>query len=186
MNVVLVGPNQEENLSLGYLSSSLRAAGHEVGLAPFNDEADGPRVLDAAAAADLVGLSMAFQIRAPEFQRLARALKERKPSQFIVAGGHFASCAAGELLRDQPQIDAIVIHEGERTLVEIADSAGALPEELANIPGIAYRRGDEVVHSGPRPCVEDLDELPWPDRDGPVYLYAGVPTAHMLGSRGCL
>lgn len=35
MRISLVGPEEEENLSIRYLSSSLLAAGHEVDISPF-------------------------------------------------------------------------------------------------------------------------------------------------------
>ena len=115
--MVLVGPNLESNLSLGYLSSSLKQAGHSTVICPFTTAEDTTRVLEAAADADVVGLSLCFQVRAPQFLRLARALKEQRPERPVIAGGHFATCAAAELLRDHPALDLIVLHEGERFYV---------------------------------------------------------------------
>jgi hypothetical protein len=74
MRVLLVGPDYESNLSLLYLAASLRAAGHEPAIAPFNGWDDAPAVTSAAASAELVGLSMSFQVRSPEFLALADAL----------------------------------------------------------------------------------------------------------------
>jgi len=122
MHVILAGPDYEENLSIRYLSSSLLTAGHDTTLASFNSPADATTVAEAAHHADIVGLPMCFQSRAQEFLRLAQSLKSRKAEQLIVAGGHYASCAAEPLLAHHPEIDIIVIHEGERTLVEIADA----------------------------------------------------------------
>jgi radical SAM superfamily enzyme YgiQ (UPF0313 family) len=121
MKILLAGPDFEENLSIRYLSSSLLAAGHDTTLAPFNSAAEITTVADAAQHADIVGLSMCFQSRAKEFLNLAQLLKQRNPNQLVVAGGHYVSCAAEPLLAHHPEIDIIVIHEGERTLVEIAD-----------------------------------------------------------------
>src|SRR5512141_2269777 len=98
MRVLLAGPDYEETLSIRYLSSSLQAAGHETVLATFNSEADLDAVADAAEDVDIVGLSMCFQSRALEFLHLAREIKSRDPQKLIVAGGHYASCAAAELL----------------------------------------------------------------------------------------
>ncbi|MHB8876669.1 MAG: cobalamin-dependent protein, partial [Myxococcaceae bacterium] len=120
MRVLLVGPDLESNLSLRYLASSLRAAGHSPCIATFDSPEDIPSVLRQARDAELVGLSMCFQVRAPEFLALARALKAEQPGRPIVAGGHFASCASAELLERNPELDLIVIHEGEHALVELA------------------------------------------------------------------
>jgi nucleoid-associated protein YgaU len=128
---------------------------------------------------------MCFQARAREFLGLAQRIKADDPKKVVVAGGHYASCAAEPLLANHPEIDIIVIHEGERTLVEIADAMPHLRERLPEIPGIAYRDGQRVCFTNPRPMLDDLDALPFPDRRGPAQLIAGVPTSYLMGSRGC-
>lgn len=186
MRVLLVGPDHESNLSLLYLAASLRAAGHEPVLAAFNAWDDAPAVQRAARSADLVGLSMCFQLRAGEFLALAADLKREAPHRPIVAGGHHASCAATELLDAYPALDAIVIHEGEETLVALADLGAALVARAGEVPGVAFRRDGRAVLSPPRPIAADLDRLPRPDRAGAARLLCGVPTAYLMGSRGCV
>jgi anaerobic magnesium-protoporphyrin IX monomethyl ester cyclase len=186
MHVLLVGPDFEENLSIRYLMSSLRAAGHDVAFAAFDRPTDTDQVLAAVADADLVGLSMCFQVRAREFLALARAIKAARPELGIVAGGHYASCAARDLLAHHPEIDLVVLHEGERTLVELAELGTLASGRLASIRGIVYRAGTEIRTTAARAMVEDLDTLPLPDRSGRVRTQAGVPVAYLLGSRGCI
>lgn len=186
MRVLLVGPDVEENLSLRYLAASLRKAGHTPVIGAFDSEVDGPAVRAAATSADLVGLSMCYQVRAIEFLALARQLKQDRPERPVVAGGHYASCAAEELLAAHPELDLIVIHEAERTLVEIAGLVDLTAESLAGIPGLAYRAPSGIERTAARAALADLDALPWPERSGPARLMAGVPTAYMMGSRGCL
>jgi TonB family protein len=185
MRVLLAGPDYEENLSLRYLSGSLLAAGHDVVLAAFNSPDDIAAVAREARGANLVGLSMCFQSRAKEFLRLARLIKSRQPQTLMVAGGHYASCAAQPLIANHAEIDVIVIHEGESTLVEIGDALTHLEERLRRIPGIAYRNAGRVCFTAPRATLDDLDALPFPDRRGPIHSIAGVPTSYLMGSRGC-
>ena len=185
MKVLLAGPDFEENLSIRYLSGSLLAAGHDAILAAFNTADDVVPVADEARGADIVGLSLCFQSRAREFLQLARLIKSREPKKLVVGGGHYASCAAEPLLENHPEIDVIVIHEGERTLVEIVAAAANLDVALPRIPGIGYRAGKKVVFTAPRATLDDLDALPFPDRRGPVQLIAGVPSSYMMGGRGC-
>jgi radical SAM superfamily enzyme YgiQ (UPF0313 family) len=130
MKILLAGPDYEENLSIRYLSSSLLKAGHETVLAAFNAASETGAVANAAQDADLVGLSICFQARAGEFLALAREIKSRYPKKLVIAGGHCASCAAGALMANHPEIDIVAIHEGERTLVEIADALPLLGERL--------------------------------------------------------
>ncbi|MBN2194621.1 MAG: cobalamin-dependent protein [Polyangiaceae bacterium] len=184
MRILLVGPEREENLSLRYLSSSLLAAGHQVQIAAFDSFDDLARVLDGARRAEAVGLSLCFQARAREFLTLATALKLHAPKVPVVAGGHYATCAAEELLAHHPDIDVIVLHEGERALVELVE-AGFDPARFPHIAGLVYRDGTVLRRSAPRATITDLDGLPHPDRRGPVRRLAGVRTAYLMGSRGC-
>ncbi|MBN1610626.1 MAG: B12-binding domain-containing radical SAM protein, partial [Polyangiaceae bacterium] len=186
MHILLVGPDLEENLSLRYLASSLRAAGHRATIARFDTMEDFHQVVELAAGTDLVGLSLCYQIRAREYLCLARTLKEQAPARAVVAGGHYASCAAQDVLARHAELDVIVVHEGERTLVELANIEELSAAALGGIPGIVYRDGAHIVATRPREILTDLDSLPWPDRTGPARLLAGVPSAYMMGSRGCL
>jgi anaerobic magnesium-protoporphyrin IX monomethyl ester cyclase len=185
VKVLLAGPDYEENLSIRYLSAALLSAGHETVLAAFNVAVETGAVANAAQDVDLVGLSICFQARADEFLALARRIKACDPKKVVVAGGHYASCAAAALLANHPEIDIVAIHEGERTLVEIADAMPGLQERLPGIAGIAYRTGERVCFTTARPTVDDLDSLPEPDRRGPVQVVAGVATSYLMGSRGC-
>jgi anaerobic magnesium-protoporphyrin IX monomethyl ester cyclase len=186
MRVLLVGPDFEENLSLGYLASSLEAARHAVRVVAFNAAADTQAVVEAARDADLVGLSVCFQARAREFLALARALKARAPALRVVAGGHYASCAAEELLAHHPELDLVVLHEAERTLVELANAGPEFERRLPELAGIVYRDGSTVRRTAVRPILEDLDALPMPVRPPRPHRQVGVPMGYLLGSRGCL
>jgi anaerobic magnesium-protoporphyrin IX monomethyl ester cyclase len=183
--ILLVGPAYEENLSIRYLSSALTAGGHQAELARFDSAEDAAQVVASARTFDVVGLSMAFQVRAREFLALARALKADRPERPVIAGGHYASCAAHDLLARHPELDGVVLHEGEQTLLEIADR-GWHPAALPQIGGLAWRGDEGIARTPVRPLLEDLDSLPTPDRRGPITLFAGVPSAYMLGSRGCV
>jgi anaerobic magnesium-protoporphyrin IX monomethyl ester cyclase len=185
MRVLLAGPDFEENLSIRYLASSLEAKRHEAALAVFNSANDVEAVAELAGEAEIVGLSVCFQSRAQEFLILARRIKQLHPEKLIVAGGHYASCAAEDLLKHHPELDVIAIHESEQTLLEIVAAATNLKEELPKITGIAYREDGEVRFTPKRRTMDDLDTLPFPVRHGRIHTIAGVPTSFLMGSRGC-
>ena len=185
MRVLLAGPDFEENLSIRYLASSLQAKRHETTLAVFNSADDVEAVAEQAGEAEIVGLSVCFQSRAQEFLALARRIKQLHPGKLIVAGGHYASCAAQPLLEHHPELDMIVIHEGEQTLVEILAAAANLKDDLPKITGIAYREDGQVRFTPQRRTLDDLDTLPFPERGGRIHTIAGVPTSFLMGSRGC-
>src|SRR5450759_2575924 len=122
--VTLVGPELEENLSLRYLASSLAACGFECLIVPFDCGADLARVVrqvgGATAQSFLVGLSLAFQPHARDFLALAVALRQQGYRGHLTGGGHFATFACRELLRDFPEFAPIVRHEAEQTLPLLA------------------------------------------------------------------
>ena len=186
MRVLLVGPDLESNLSLRYLASSLRSAGHVPEIATFDSAEDTAGVVRRAEGAGLVGLSMCFQVRASEFLTLARALKAAEPQRPVIAGGHFASCAAAELLAHHPELDLVVIHDGEQAIVELANLGPRLLTGAAGLKGVAVRIDGRPTLTSARRALADLDQLPVPDRSGPARLIAGVPTAYLMGSRGCV
>jgi TonB family protein len=185
MRVLLAGPDFEENLSIRYLASSLQAKQHKASLAVFNSADDVEAVAEQAGEAEIVGLSVCFQSRAQEFLTLARRIKQLHPEKLIVAGGHYASCAAQDLLEHHPELDIVVIHEGEQTLLEIVAATSNLNEDLPKITGIAYREDDQVRFTPKRRTLDDLDTLPFPERQGRIHSIAGVPTSFLMGSRGC-
>ncbi len=184
MRVLLVGPDHEDNLSIRYLSAALHEAGHVAELAAFNDADDTASVVASAEGFDAIGLSMCFQSRAEEFLSLADALRSAG-APLIIMGGHYATCEAEALVTHHPSIDVIVVHEGERTLVELVE-AGADRARWRSIAGVVYVDESGVRRTAQRRSIEDLDALPTPDRRGAIHLFAGVPTAYLLGSRGCV
>lgn len=186
--IALIGPEIEENLSLRYLSASLQAAGYEVEIVPFAGERQLPSALAHVGCRGepplLVGVSLAFQWRATETLALVMALRKQGYAGHITAGGHFATFAAAELLGDFSELDSIVRHEGEHTLVALVR---ALEGEgsLSDIPGLAFRTHDgEVVATG-LPAVPELATLPYPDRRGEPAACFGHRISPLVSSRGC-
>ena len=188
MKIALVGPEIEENLALRYLAGSLLADGHSTVVLPFNRIADVPglarRVL--AEAPGLVGFSLVAQRRFEDFRRLGEALRADGYRGHITAGGHFASLRAREILRDTPQFDSILHHDGEKRICALArllaDSPrGEPPEEL---DGITWRDSRGGIRHRPPVRVPDVDSLPVPLRRCPDRSL-GFARAPMVTSRGC-
>ncbi len=114
-------------------------------------------------------------------------------------GGRFRTAVFGPHPTFMPEhclgateVDFIVQREPEESLVALADALdrGEPPDRVA---GIGFRgAGGEPVITPPRPPIEDMDALPWPDR---TLLPAGVdyfnpvvrrlPFTTTQTSRGC-
>jgi len=184
-HVVLLGPNQQENLALQYLAAAARQAGHEAQLVGFNCRSDTANAVRAVAGIgpDVVGIAMQFQHSIDDGLALARALRGAGFTGHLTCGGHVATFCYAELLRDGA-FDSVVRHEGESTFTELLDALSA-GKSVAGIAGLAWREHDGVVLGLPRPLVRDLDSLPWPERQPVPYLVAGIPIAFLLTSRGC-
>jgi len=187
LRVVLVGPIQQENLALQYLAASARRAGHEAIVVAYNDRAD----LDAAARGvlahepDLVGLGIAFQNSIEDYLAFMSALRPRGFRGHLTCGGHVPTFCAEELLRDVPDLDTCVRHEGEETLVEMLAqlARGQAPRGIA---GLVWREGDRVVEGPVRRPVVELDTLPAPARSEEPYVVGGVTVDFVITARGCV
>jgi radical SAM superfamily enzyme YgiQ (UPF0313 family) len=190
MRVLLIGADVEENLATRYLAAAVEAGGHVADIAEFSDHDDRAAVLAKIRSfrPDVVGLSMTFQRRAHEFGELADDIRDDGYAGHMVAGGHFPTFAWREVLERYPSIDTIVRHEGEHTLRELCDAiaGGTRPEVMANIRGLVWRAtGGALVPNETRPLCEDLDAIPFPKRIGEPQVHMGIPTAFVVGSRGC-
>ena len=153
------------------------------------------RVLDGAddgAPYDVVGLSMTFETQAAATFALARRLKQARPSLHIVLGG--AGCL-GEQARgfvaSFPELDAACHAEGEGVIGPLVRALRA-GDDLANVPGIAYRAADgRVRRTTAPPNLPSLDALPLPDYGPFLAQHADSewrhtpPNLYFETSRGC-
>jgi len=124
--------------------------------------------------------------------RLAERAKEIHPGIRTVFGGVHMSGLRERLLRDYPIIDFGVVGEGEQTLLELVESDGQNPE---SIEGLVFRKNGEVVFTGFRKKLIDLDTLPFPAYEKlegfpqsyklPIFSYPKAPNTTVITSRGC-
>jgi len=97
-----------------------------------------------------------------------------------------------EFLSRNKFIDFALIGEYEFTLLELVQKLDT-DKDISSIPGIIYKNKDGLYKkTSKRALIEDLDSLPWPQREGlPIYRYIDapgnipLPNVQMLGSRGC-
>ena len=90
-------------------------------------------------------------------------IKGINPDILTVIGGPHVSFCERETLISHPELDVVVIGEGERTIVELCQTVDN-HKPMDNVNGIAYRRGKDICCNPKRERVENLDELPLPDR----------------------
>nr|HID59179.1 RiPP maturation radical SAM protein 1 [Desulfobacterales bacterium] len=122
---------------------------------------------------------------------LAKRIKAQGCQVPIVFGGSLCSKEMGiSILRNFDFVDLVVDGEGEVTLCELAKKANN-GEDLRGIAGTFHRSDNgKVVVNPPRPPIEDLDALPFPDYSEFFEKYCGAKDRYDIdvpiwGSRGC-
>jgi Fe-S oxidoreductase len=123
----------------------------------------------------------------PDALFIAQILRRERPDAFIVLGGPQPSSVPLETLENFPEVDAIVVGEGERTFLELVQ-CGKNPAAMRKIPGLAFRDGRALEKTPPRDLIQDLDELPIPDfglLDLKRYLAHSPGMALIEAGRGC-
>jgi len=120
---------------------------------------------------------------------LALARHAKRAGAFVVMGGPHPGSVADEALASG-DVDAVVIGEGEATLLELARTIEA-HRPIEGLAGSAVRRDGKMIFGPPRPFIEPLDDLPLPARDlVPLDRYRATrigerPLTQIITSRGC-
>jgi radical SAM superfamily enzyme YgiQ (UPF0313 family) len=129
----------------------------------------------------------------PRTVETAKAIKAAKPDCRIVVGGWHASYMPDSLL-DTPEIDYVVMGEGERAITQLATAiTGGNETQALTIPGIACRKKSKIIKNPPQ-FIENMDEIPYPARhllplelyDRTIEFLDAKPADVMSISRGCV
>jgi len=191
MKILLVYPHvlhervNEEDVSVPpigiyYVGAVLKEAGHEVEILNTHPLKNRPGQIERVVRdwrPELVGFSVLHANRWGAVD-IARMIKRVLPRVHVVFGGIGATSLWDQLLRDVPDLDYVVLGEGERTFLELANSLeSGRTDGLEFIKGLAFRRGGEPFDTGGAPPIGDLDSLPNPAR---YFTYN-----HVAATRGC-
>lgn len=186
IDVLLIGYENQENLGLRSILAYLLANGYKAKLWPFRPSQEA-EVLEAVQAYQprLIGFSLIFQYTLDEFGQLMRFLRAKGVKSHFTAGGHFPSLRPEDTLSLLPELDSVMRFEGELTFPELLDNLD-FPQRWSQIQGLAFRQGERITLTPPRPLIENLDSLPPIFRDKqPRVTGSGIEVASVLASRGC-
>jgi len=194
--------NEVECLGLEYLSAVLKRAGHQTALA-FD-----PRLFDFfreeyrnAVLGNLFSFRKDVLRKAQEFEPdvigfqvlsanypwavgMATELKKRMPGVPIAFGGYHPTASYEHVMKNDC-VDYVLRGEAEHAfldLVEMLEDGEVDP----TMPNLVMRRNGDLVVNDVRPYIQDLDTLPFPDKD--LFHAIGRPfdIAHMVMTRrGC-
>lgn len=183
--IVLIGYEEEENLGLRSIVAFLEKQGIRAEIEPYTKSSE-RRILRKIRRSDprIVGFSLIFQRMLLEFAALAKYLRLHGVTAHFTMGGHFPTIEYAKTLELIPELDTVVRHEGENTILELYHSLDN-PDLWLKIKGIAFRKNGKVQVTAPRPLISDLDSLPFPTRRANTQKHRGIGLCSILASRGC-
>lgn len=122
---------------------------------------------------------------------MAQIIRERRPDIRIIFGNVHGSSLGAPILRHFPEIDYLVVGEGEGAILDIAN--GRSCSEIGNL--IYRAENGQIVINPRRDRILDLDDLPFPAYEKlrgfphayhlPLFSYVKRYGATMITSRGC-
>ncbi len=192
-----------ENLGIEYISSFLKSKGHEVHLlfdpAVFSGDSfvnsklfSKIQNIDARIIAkaielkpDIVGFS-AYTGNYRWCLNIAQEIKKIANIPIVFGGVH--TTAVPEKVLANACIDFAIIGEGEYAVLDLIEhlQKGDKIEALLDTPNICFRYQDGFRINLPRPYIQNLDALPFPDK---MLFYEKVPLLekqyYITTSRGC-
>lgn len=139
---------------------------------------------------DVVGITI-YTTTFLSSMEAVRIIKKNHPECVIIAGGAHASVMPEECLASG-HVDIVVKGEGEEVFSRLLK---CLKEDqaISGIPNIAFKKGNEVIHTDIAMRNVDLESIPFPARDlVPMKLYRPakggyrrLPATSIVTSRGC-
>ena len=131
---------------------------------------------------DVIGFSC-YIWNIEETIKVIEIIKKINPSIVIIVGGPEVSYDVHEWMSTVKGFDFIVVGEGEETFKSLLNELKG-NHEFDKVPGIAYRRNDEVIINHPLHKL-DLRELPSPYRFKEDLPNLGKRVTYIETSRGC-
>lgn len=179
------------SLGLAYIAAVLEQAGHVVfyldcsaeHLTVGNIE---EIILKRYESIDFVGLTATTPL-INNALAIAGFVKKIFPRAKTVLGGVHPSIMPDEVL-NHPQVDYVVVDEGEITMRELVDG-----KEISTILGLCFKKDGQIIKNSCRPLIQDLNTIPPPayhllpmSKYYPaIGGYKRLPAMSIFATRGC-
>lgn len=112
-------------------------------------------------APDILGISAVTSTSTGGYWLISKA-KEKLPKTFVIYGGAHASALPEEVYKVS-QTNLVALGEGEQTLLEVVKALQSGRTNFEKITGLAILgENGEVVKTGQRQFIANLDKLPFP------------------------
>jgi radical SAM superfamily enzyme YgiQ (UPF0313 family) len=121
--------------------------------------------------------------------KIARISKAYNSNIHVTVGGSHVNAFPYETIQI-PQVDSVVVGEGEITFFELVEALSAR-KPLKNVKGVIFKEDGKTVSTGVRDEIENLDSIPFPIRDSldvkRYYYILGKKSyfSTIISSRGC-
>lgn len=207
MKIILINPrlrawspNIWVPLGLTYIAAVLEREGHIIKIIDMNEKKfnDNDLRKELKEDYDLIGITGMIT----EYHKILNIIDIAKAGfldRSVIIGGPIAATIPNELLK-QSQADFIVMGEGEKTTPALVHAIEH-GSDIAEIRGIAYKKGEQVLINEPTIPIANLDAIPFPARhllDMSKYLknhfeifgfdiegYGKIRSTNLISSRGC-
>ena len=114
---------------------------------------------------DIVGIG-GLTTTYSRIKQLSPLIKKHAPDSLFVGGGGWSTYNPTEILELIPELDLIVIGEGEETFAELYDEVNNNSTDFEKVNGLCIR--DKTLgykFTGPRALISDLNTVPYPAYD---------------------
>lgn len=167
MKIFLIQPPAESafkttHIGLMSIATVLKVNNYEKIYDISSYKGDDPYSLDYSGDKVLVGISVTFMTITEAF-KIAEFVKSKNPKALVIFGGPQVTLVPDESINNK-HVDAIVIGEGEYTMLEMANRVKA-GDSLEGVKGLWFKNEKgEIIKNEPREFLHDLDQLPILDR----------------------
>jgi len=171
-----------EKLGIMHISSMLKRHGHQTCMAIYDKKDIRKKLL--AFKPDIVGFQCTTGMQGWVYE-MARFVKEEIDKKILVLVGGAHPTYFPEMI-DREHIDLICRGEGEYPTLELVRRLDA-KRDFTDIENLWVKREGKIYQNPMRPLIEDLDGLPFPDRElyeDYKFIHA-APYKHSITSRGC-
>jgi len=177
-------------MHLLYIGNALKKAGYSIKIFHFNHKDVFKRITEIVDYASVfVGFSIITGDPADTILQIAKSIK-RKKNIPVVFGGIHPTFEPEQCLKEDC-VDFVVLHEGENTVVELADALSH-GKAISKINGLGYKDSNKIIINPFIKFHNNLDdfEMDWSLVDVEKYIYphyAGTNRVLMgyVASRGC-
>ena len=159
----------------GILSAIVEQKGGQVGILDLNALRDNyggnlvpnKKIIDEISSEkwDLIGIGGLTSTYA-RIKQLSPLIRKCAPDSLFIAGGGWSTYNPIEILQLVPELNLIVLGEGEETFSELYDEINKGSSDFEKINGLCFReKNNELKFTGPRALISDLNTIPFPSYD---------------------